>query len=196
MSRTTDDRRNVVALRQLARALRLDPGNAEAAKLTNELLVEKNWCLPLSQPLRYLDSPLLSAAFSPDNREIVAVAADGNLARWSTENFQPLESLPLVPDKMSGDNKKVLDSAAFSRDGKRMLIALSPTNREKLRVCNWSEHDASYRPSVTTVDFKETIRSVAWSRDGNMLCLVPQRFDGKQHLQQFSRSKAKISGKK
>jgi WD40 repeat protein len=177
LNRPTDDRRNVVALRQLARAMRLDPGNAEAAKLASQLLVEKNWCPPLSQPLRYLDSPLLSVGFSPDNREIVAVAADGNLVRWSTENFKKLDDLPLVRDKMTSENKKVLDSAAFSRDGKRILIALFPPNREKLRVCNWSEVDGSYRPSVTTVDFKEPIRSVAWSRDGNLLCLIPQRFD-------------------
>ena len=177
LNRTKDDRRNVVVLRQLARALRLDPGNAEAAKLTSELLVAKNWCPPLSRPLRYLDSPLLSVGFSPDNREIVAVAADGNLVRWNRENFTQLESLPLVPDKMKPDNKKVLDSAAFSRDGRRILIALFPANREKLRVCNWSEHECPYRPSITTVDFKEPIRSLAWSHDGNFLCLVPQRFD-------------------
>ncbi len=177
LNRTNDDRRNVVVLRQLARALRLDPANADAAKLAAQLLVEKNWCPPLSQPLRYLDSPLLSVGFSPDNREMVAVAADGNLVRWSMKDFKQLDSLPLVPDKMSPENKKVLDSAAFSRDGRRILIALFPPNREKLRVCNWSEHDASYRPRVTTVDFKEPIRSVAWSRDGNLLCLIPQRFD-------------------
>ncbi len=177
LNRSDDERRNVVVLRQLARALRFDPGNADAAKLASQLLVEKNWCPPLSRPLRYLDSPLLSVGFSPDNREVVAVAADGNLVRWSRDDFKQLESLPLVPDKMSPENKKVLDSAAFSRDGKRILIALFPPNREKLRVCNWSERDASYRPSITTVDFKEPIRSLAWSHDGNFLCLVPQRFD-------------------
>ena len=173
----TDDRRNVVALRQLARALRLDPENAEAAKLASQLLVSKKWCPPLSRPMRYVDSPLLSVGFSPDNREIVAVAADGNLVRWNREDFTQLESLPLVPEKMTSENKKVLDSAAFSRDGKRILIALFPPNREKLRVCNWSEHDLSYRPSITTVNFKEPIRSLAWSHDGNFLCLIPQRFD-------------------
>ena len=177
VNRPNDDRRNVVALRQLARALRLDPANKAAAALASQLLLEKIWCPPLSKPLRYPDSPLLCVGLSPNNREIVAVAADGNLVRWSVDNYERLENLKLVSDKMTPDNKKVLDSAAFSRDGKRILMALVPPNREKVRVCNWSEHDASYRPSVTTVDFKDPIRSLAWSHDGNLLCLIPQRFD-------------------
>jgi WD40 repeat protein len=186
LSRTDDDRRHVVALRQLARAMKLDSGNAEAARLASHLLVEKNWCPPLSQPLRYTNSPLLCVGLSPDSREIVAVAADGNLVRWSSNNYEQLASQPLVRDKMSPENKKVLDSAAFSRDGKRILIALSPPTREKLRVCNWSEHDASYRPSVTTLDFREAIRSVAWSHDGNLLCLIPQRFVGQSICRIFT----------
>ena len=186
LSRTDDDRRHVVALRQLARAMKLDPGNAEAARLASHLLVEKNWCPPLSQPLRYTNSPLLCVGLSPDSREIVAVAADGNLVRWSSNNYEQLASQPLVRDKMSPENKKVLDSAALSRDGKRILIALSPPTREKLRVCNWSEHDASYRSSVTTLDFKEAIRSVAWSHDGNLLCLIPQRFVGQSICRIFT----------
>ena len=177
LNRPNDDRRNVVALRQLARALRLDPANKDAATLASQLLLEKIWCPPLSKPLRYPDSPLLCVGISPNNREIVAVAADGNLVRWSVDNYERLENLKLVSDKMTPENKKVLDSAAFSRDGRRILMALVPPNREKVRVCNWSEHDASYRPSVTTVDFKDPIRSLAWSRDGNLLCLIPQRFD-------------------
>ena len=186
LKRPNDVRRNVVALRQLAHAMKLDPGNAEATKLASQLLVEKNWCPPLSQPLRYSDSPLLAVGLSPDNREIVAVAADGNLVRWRADNYEQLANRPLIPDRMSPENKKVLDSAAFSRDGRRILIAGFPPTREKLRVCNWSDHDAAYRSSITTVDFKEAIRSLAWSHDANLLCFIPQRFGGQSVCRIFT----------
>ena len=186
LKRPNDVRRNVVALRQLAHAMKLDPGNVEATKLASQLLVEKNWCPPLSQPLRYSDSPLLAVGLSPDNREIVAVAADGNLVRWRTDTYEQLDNRPLIPDRMSPENKKVLDSAAFSRDGRRILIAGFPPTREKLRVCNWSDHDGAYRSSITTVEFKEAIRSVAWSHDANLLCLIPQRFGGQSVCRIFT----------
>jgi len=175
MGRSDDDRHNVVALRQLARALRSDPTNAEAAKLASQLLIEKNWSPPLSQPLHYPNSPLYCAAFSPDNREIIAVAQDGNLVRWSAEDFRQLPSLFLLPDKAKAP--AVLTSAAFSRDGKRILVTLFPPGRENARVCTWSEEEGAYRANATTVDFKESIRSLAWSRDGISLFIFPVRFD-------------------
>jgi conflict system STAND superfamily ATPase len=173
LARSDDDRRNVYALRSLARALRSDPGNRNAAKLVCQLLVEKNWCVPLSQPLHYPESLLVSVGISPDNREIVAVAQDGNLVRWRADNFEKLTSLPLLPDKSKGPNK--LASAAFSRDGRRILVTMG--NRENARVCNWSDHDAAYRPSVATVEFKETVRSLSWSHDGDLLFVFPMRMD-------------------
>ena len=172
-----DDRRDVFALRQLARAVRFDPGNTEAVKLVSSLLVEKNWCPPLSHPLHYSGSPLLCVGFSPNNREIVAVAQDGNVVRWGNGNFTQLPSLPLVPDRMAADNKVVVTSAAFSDDGKRILITLFPPNKENARAFSWSDEKASFGSRFTPVEFKETIRSLAWSRDGNSLFLFPMRFD-------------------
>jgi WD40 repeat protein len=175
ISRMNDDRHNVNALRLLARALRYEPGNAEAASLLSRLLMEKNWTPPLSQALLYTESPLLCAGFTPDNREVVAVAQNGNLIRWSGDDYSRLPDLPLLPDKMKAP--EVITSAAFSRDGKRILITLFPPGREKARVCNWSEHDKAYRVSITTVDLKESIRALAWSADGNSIFVLPGRFD-------------------
>jgi WD40 repeat protein len=178
ISRTNDDRHNVYALRLLARALRFEPGNVEAASLLNRLLMEKNWTPPLSKPLVYTESqsPLLCAGFTPDNREVVAVAQNGNLIRWSVDDdYSRLPDLPLLPDKMKA--LEVITSAAFSRDGKRILITLNPPGRENARVCNWSEHDKAYRVSITTVELKESIRALAWSADGNSIFVLPGRFD-------------------
>jgi WD40 repeat protein len=176
LSRLNDDRRDVYALRMLGRAVRVNPSNAEAVKLACQLLVDKNWCPPLSPALKYSGSPLLCAAFSPDNREVVAVGLDGNLVRWSADNYTQLPSIPLVPDKMAPDNKLVLTSASFSKDGKRVLLTFPPGG-ENARVLKWSDQEAFNRPKAVTVDFKGTIRSVAWSRDGNSLFIFPLRFD-------------------
>ncbi len=180
LARLNDDRRNVFALRLLGRAIRADLGNNEAVKLACQLLMEKKWCPPISPPLHYSGSPVVAAGWSPDNREIVAVAQDGNLARWSAADFKELPAIPLVPDKMSPENKVVVTSAGFSRDGKQILITLFPSNKENARVLSWSDKEASYRPyrpKIVTVDFKETVRSFSWSHDGNTLYIFPMRSD-------------------
>jgi len=175
LTRTNDDRHNVNASRLLARALRFEPTNVEAAKLCSRLLMAKNWLPPISQALSYPESPLFCAGLTPDNREIVAVAQNGNLIRWNAADYSRLPDVPLLPDKMKSPD--VVTSAAFSRDGKRILLTLFPAGRENARVCNWSEREAAYRVGVTTVEFTESIRSLAWSADGNTLFILPMRFD-------------------
>ena len=175
ISRTNDDRHNVNALRLLARALRFEPTNTEAARILSHLLMEKNWTPPVSQALLYPESPLFCAGFSPDTREIVAVAQNGNLIRWSAADYTRLPDLPLLPEKMKAAD--VITSASFSRDSKRILITLFPPGRENARVCVWSDQDGAYRAGVTNVEFKESIRSLAWSSDGNWIFVLPMRFD-------------------
>jgi hypothetical protein len=175
LGRANDDRHNVNALRLLARALRYDPNNKEAALNLSNLLMEKNWVPPLSPLLQYRNGALLCAAFTPDNREVVAVSQDGNLVRWSATDYTPLPEISLVPDKMQ--SPELVSSAAFSRDAKRILITLNPAGRENGRVCTWSDAEKTYRPNVTTVEFKESIRSLAWTADGKTLFVLPARFD-------------------
>lgn len=196
-----NDRRAVFALRHLARSLRIDPANQEAATLLCELLVKNNWCPPIS-PALHSGTRLLCAGFGPHNREIIAVAEDGNLVRWNAETFEPVvPHLPLVPDKqsgdnravpgaaaLSGDNRAVLSSAALSDDGKQILVM---PLRENVRVLTWAENDRVYQRREVSADFKETIRSAAWSPDGNSVCLFPMRpdllprvfaFDGRSYV--------------
>lgn len=170
-----NDRREVLALRHLARSLRIDPANREAAKLLCERLVSHNWCPPLSPPLHHSGSRLLCAAFSPENGLIVAVAEDGDLALWDAETFETKDHVPLVPDKPGGEDRTILSSAAVSDDGKQILIALKPAGRENARAWSWS--DGAYRPRDIAVNFKDTIRSAIWSQDGNLLCVFPMRTD-------------------
>lgn len=180
-----NDRRAVFALRHLARSLRIDPSNQEAAKLLSELLVANNWCPPISPSLHYAGPRLLVAGFAPNNREIIAIAEDGNLARWSAETFDPLPNIPLVPDRPGGENRAVLSSAALSDDGKQILISLLPAGRENARAWTWSEGANTYQPRDTAVNFKDTIRAAAWSPDGNLLCVFSVRPDLPGHAFAF-----------
>ena len=175
LAKTDDDRRNAIALRGLARAIRLDPNSAEAVKLTEQLLLGKNWCPPLSQMLRH-PQPLMCAAFTPDNRQIVAVAQDGNLVRWNAQDFTQLSNIALVPPTLRGE--RALSSAAFSSDGKRILVGLNPSGKENARVWGWSDQDGEYRQgTMVSVEFKDAFRSIAWSGDGDSLFIFPARFD-------------------
>jgi WD40 repeat protein len=181
-----DDRRNVFALRHLARALRLDPGNREAAKLLCDLLVDNNWCPPISPPLYYPGAPLLCAAFDPENKEIIAIAQDGDLVRWDAETFARLESVHLVPEKIS------LSSAVISEDGERILLGLLPMEGEsqEARVWVWSDHDHKYNPSGVSVNLKESVRSASWSHNGSLLFIFPMLFkDPKCHVFSFNSSR-------
>jgi WD40 repeat protein len=172
------DRRNVVlALQNLSRALRVDPGNKEAAKMACTLLMEKSWCPPLSAPLHYTgNSPLIVAAFTPKKGDIVAVAQDGNLVRWDARSFGQLPSVALAPARKSSDNRAVISSASFSEDGNRLLVGLAPANAENAHVWLWSDQANAY-VEAGPIEFKEGFRSAAWSRDGSFLAIFPQRFD-------------------
>jgi hypothetical protein len=170
-----NDRRAVFALRHLARSLRIDPSNRDAAKLLCELLVTSNWCPPISPSLHYAGPRLLMAGFTPNNREIIAIAEDGNLARWNAETFEPLPNISLVPDRPSVENRAALSSAALSDDGKQILISLLPAGRENARAWAWSESAGAYQPRDPAVNFKDTIRAANWSPDGNLLCVFSMR---------------------
>ena len=172
-----NDRRAVFALRHLARSLRIDPANRDAARLLCELLVNNNWCPPVSPILRYAGPRLLVAGFGPGN-QIVAVAEDGNLVRWNAETFESMPNLPLAPDRPGGENRAVLSAAVLSDDGKQLLVSLLPAGRDNARAWSWSDNDRDYRPRDGTVNFKDTIRSASWTReDGNLLCVFPMRQD-------------------
>lgn len=185
MAMPDNDRRAVFALRHLARALRIDPSNRAAAKLLCDLLVDNNWCPPISPSLHYPGTRLLCAGFGPQNREIIAIAEDGNLVRWNAETFASLPSISLTPDKSAG---AVLSSAALSDDGKQIVLAFLPAGREAARIWAWSGDDGAYHPRDAPVKFKDSIRSATWSHDGNLLCLFSGRFDQPAHVFSFDGS--------
>ena len=112
----------------------------------------------------------------PDNRQIVAVAQDGNLVRWNAQDFTQLSSIALVPTSLRGE--RALNSAAFSSDGKRILVGLNPSGKENARVWGWSDQDREYRQgTMVSVEFRDAFRSIAWSGDGDSLFIFPARFD-------------------
>jgi WD40 repeat protein len=168
-----NDRRAVFAMRHLARSLRVDPANQEAARLLCELLVQNNWCPPISPSLHYPDARLLCATFGPQN-DVIAIAEDGKLVRWDPETFAP-KSIALAPDKPAVENRAVLSSAAVSDDGKHILLTFPPATGENARVLAWSAPDGTYLAKGGPANFKESVRSASWSHDGNLLFLFPTR---------------------
>jgi hypothetical protein len=171
-----NDRREVHAVRHLARSLRIDPANSEAAALLCKLLMEHNWCPPISAPLRYAGARLLCAGFGPGDAEIIAIAEDGNLVRWDATTFEQT-SAPLDPNRAGTEGRAVFSSAALSDDGKQIVVGFSPSGRENARVWMWSDDKRIYMPRDLTGDFKETIRTAVWNTDGSLLCLAPVRGD-------------------
>jgi WD40 repeat protein len=97
--------------------------------------------------------------------------------RWDAETFSLLPSIPLVPDKTQGESKPVLSSAVISEDGERILLTLLPAGTEDARVWAWSDFDHDYHLSGASLNFKDTVRSASWSRDGNSLYIFPMQFD-------------------
>lgn len=185
-----NDRRAVFAMRHLARSLRIDPANQEAARLLCELLVKNNWCPPLSPALHYPEARLLCAAFGPQN-DIIAIAEDGNLVRWHAETFAPKASISLASDKPAGENRTV-SSAAVSDDGKQILLTFPAATHENARVLAWSATARTYLAKGGPVNFRDSVRTASWSLDGNLLCLFPTRseqpsrvfaFDGSNYLE-------------
>jgi hypothetical protein len=172
-----DDRSDVLALRHLARSLRIDRGNREAATLLCKLLVEHNWCPPVSPPLRYAGTRLLVAGFGTGGSQIIAVAEDGTLIRWDAQTFQPiLPNLQLVPNKGGPEARTVFSSALLSDDGKHIVAGFSPPGRDNARAWTLSA-DGSYQPRELVGDFKDTVRSAAWNNDGSLMCLISMRAD-------------------
>jgi WD40 repeat protein len=175
LATTDNDRRDVLALRHLARSLRIDAGNREAATLLCQLLVEHNWCPPISPPLRYAGTRLLVAGFGAGGSQIIAVAEDGTLVRWDAKSFQQvLPNLQLVPNKGGPDARAVFSSAVLSDDGKQIVAGMSPPGRENARAWTLS-NDGSYQPRELAGDFKDTVRSAAWNNDGSLMCLISMR---------------------
>lgn len=191
-----NDRRDVLALRHLARSLRIDLGNHEAASLLCELLVKHNWCPPLSPPLRYSGTRLLCAGFGPDGTQIVAIAEDGNLVQWNTTTFKSEKTL-LVPDRGGGEARTVFSSAALSDDGKHIIAGFAPPGSKNAQAWTWN--GTKHEPRDLGADFKDTIRSAVWNGDGSLLCVSPMRpdqptrvfaFDGKKYVDKGTIDKA------
>ena len=58
-----------------------------------------------------------------------------------------------------------------------MLVSLLPAGRDNARAWTWSDTAAAYQPRDIAVNFKDTIRSASWNREGDSLCVFPMRPD-------------------
>ncbi|MCI0539009.1 MAG: WD40 repeat domain-containing serine/threonine-protein kinase [Verrucomicrobiales bacterium] len=101
-------------LTELTRILRSDPNNYVAASRLISALTDRNFPLPVFDPLRHQDEVYL-ASFSPGGRRILTASRDGTARIWDAETGRPLTE-PL----------RHLDEvrfASFSPDGKWIVTA-------------------------------------------------------------------------
>jgi len=97
----TNPIKDVSALRNLSAALNLNPRDAEAAKMTRDLLLQGVWCPPAEADVRYEQDAILAATFAPGGtgNEIFAAAGDGQLLQvhWKERELSSVKSF-LEPD--------------------------------------------------------------------------------------------------
>jgi WD40 repeat protein len=181
-------KKDVIALHYLSKALHLYSGNAEAAKLTSELLCRNIWCPALTPPLRSTsESPLLCATWGPDGN-LFAVSSDGNLLRWNGNEpkLLPCKRLSSEDNLSTGNNLSPANnikftSAIFSDDGQRLLvIAPAAANAgAKAQVFTWSPRSTSYESNSQSIEIEHPSQYcvIASSRDGSVLVVISMRAD-------------------
>jgi WD40 repeat protein len=88
-----DDDRAPEALAYLARALEVDPSNRPAAIRLLTLLVQRNWILPVTEPLPH-DQPVVAASFNSDESKLLTESGGmgvyGYAQVWEVPTGRPL----------------------------------------------------------------------------------------------------------
>jgi hypothetical protein len=121
----TNPIKDITALRNLALALKSNPQDTEAARLTRNLLLQRVWCPPAAPDVRYRQDALLAATFARggSKNNVFALAGDGQLQFWNGDAREPLFVRCLF-DKPVPDDGQIVQpgSASFSPDGQWLLI--------------------------------------------------------------------------
>lgn len=102
------------ALAHLARAIRTEPTNTAALDLAGNLLLQRDWPLPISAPIQH-GAKINTVDFSPDGRAILTACSDGTARRYDSRTGQSIGE-PL-------QQKAVVIAAHFSADGRRIVTA-------------------------------------------------------------------------
>ncbi|HBL28683.1 MAG TPA: hypothetical protein DD490_17750, partial [Acidobacteria bacterium] len=146
------------ALAHLARALRTEPDNAAAQSLLGDLLLARNWPLPIGE-LRLGGTGLVE--ISPDGRLAAAAGEDGTIRLWDTETLQPVGTVRQT---------EAVESLDLGAGGRRVL-ALSPGTARLWDTAAgrelWSLDLGDHSSALLSPDG----RRLAWSRDGQSLHL-------------------------
>jgi WD40 repeat protein len=113
-----ESRRPAPALGYLARALRLDPENLASRSLAFDLLLRKNWPLPMI--VLHHREPVTAAEFSPDGQLVVTASRDGTARLWDARSGRHLISL---------HHRDPVTTALFAPDGSVVLTAAGTVAR-------------------------------------------------------------------
>ena len=185
-------RERVLALRALARALRLDSGNEDAIVKVCNLLSEGNWCPPLTSGLRLPkgearllatglrlplgDASLLAAEFLPDDR-LVVVSRDGYLYHADERAGKLKELQPLLPKGWTAppnsDPSGPLTSAKFSEDATHLVVFYK--DDDKLPACavwTWNDQAFVQVEAISEGNDRSGFRHVSWRTDGKMFTVT------------------------
>src|ERR1700730_13211262 len=192
---------DALALHDFAIALRYNPGNVEAAKKACALLTQNVWCPPITAPLHYPGSAILSATFSPGGR-VFAVSGDGKLLRCDQDSSKGFEVVDTLFQAAQSEDRAIIPATAvFSNNGRSLIVispesvALTPASgalprpgiptgpsdspqasrplSAKARICAWNADKHTYVPIQPDIELlgSGSLYSVSWSSDENSLVI-------------------------
>ena len=158
------------ALRNLANALRLDPGNQSAIKTTCRLLATDDWCVPLTGPLHVPSGIAGPGVTMSEDGIILVVGRDGNLYGGDEKSgaFTVRQSVLAVASE-SPSLSNASQGATFSGSRVRSLSNQSQTTNGNLAVAA----PATGTPAPFTILPQPKILEASFSDDGSHLLVFP-----------------------
>lgn len=154
-AKLVEEKNEPKALAYLSRALRYDSENPAVLARMLSLLSQRNWLLPVVEPLKH-DNEVRSAAFSPNGKWVVTVS--GNSASvWNAATGKPLFQ-PL-------QHRGKVNSVVFSPDSRRVLTASDDDTAQLWDVETGKKINEPFMHN-------DSINAAVFSRDGKWIATV------------------------